>query len=152
MKFSSTPIAALLFSCALSIHAQQTTSSVGYKVQLDLQPDTVAKNQPTQHFTLFVQQSRAGILKAIDSVPVETNAATTTIDVGVSIECTVQESEGKLKLQGNLDVSRITGNVNLGAIAQPIIVQRKLVFDTALQLGAPTQVAKLLAATVTKAN
>ncbi|HEY3840974.1 MAG TPA: hypothetical protein VGL72_30600 [Bryobacteraceae bacterium] len=151
MQLSSILPVAVLVGCAFSAYAQQPATPPFYEVQLELQPDAGARNQPTQHFTLIVQQSRPAIFKAIDSVPVGTSAPTS-IDVGASIECTVRESEGKLNLQGKLEVSRITGNANVDGVVQPIIAQRKLDFDTAVQPGKPTQVARLLAVTVTKAE
>lgn len=75
-----------------------------------------------------------------------------TINVGTSIECDIEESEGRFKLHGNLEISQITGTVNLNGVVQPIVGQRKLAFDKPVEPGKPTLISKLLTATVTKAD
>ena len=152
MKLSLPLTAAVLFGAALSAPAQQAAPAPVYRVQFELQPDSGTKNLPTRHFTMLVQQSRTGILQAIDTMPVETGGAPATVDVGATIECSVKESEGKFQLHANLEVSRIAGMVNTGGIAQPIVAQKKLSINKTVEPGAATQVTDVLSATVTKVD
>ena len=151
MRFCSPLSAIVLAGCTLSAYAQSATPAV-YKVQLELKSSTGTASEPSMHFALLVQQSRPGIFKAVDAIPVEGNPALSTIDVGTSIECTIDESDGKLRLHGSLEVSKVTGSADSGGIAQPIIGQRRLTFDTLVEPGAPTPAGKLLTAIVTRAD
>jgi len=151
MRFSSLACAILL-GCTLAAYGQQSAPPTLYKVQLDLQPEPGSKDQPTRHFTLFVSPSRTAWFKAIDTLPIEATDRADTISVGDSIECTVQESGDKLQLRGVLEHSKITGTVNLGTISQPVVAQKKLSFDTAIDPGKLTQIATLLSVTITKAD
>jgi hypothetical protein len=41
-------------------------------------------------------------------------------------------------LHGNINLTSITGQVNLSAVSQPIIGQRRMAFNTTVELGSPT--------------
>jgi hypothetical protein len=152
MRFLSPFAASVLLGCMLSANAQQLAPAAVYKVQLELQPDAGASNRTIKRFTLLVQPARTSIFKAIDSIPMEAGTGSNTIDVGTSVECGIEESEGRFKLHGNLEISQITGTVNLNGVAQPIVGQRKLAFHQTVESGKPTLISKLLTATVTKSD
>jgi general secretion pathway protein D len=59
------------------------------------------------------------------------------IDVGVNVEITPRVHEnGDISLHIDLDISSVTGQVNLGGIDQPIIGQRKVSHDIRMPDGA----------------
>ena len=59
------------------------------------------------------------------------------IDVGVNVEITPRvHDNGDVSLHVDLDISSVTGHVNLGGIDQPIIGQRKVSHDIRLPDGA----------------
>src|ERR1022692_942 len=61
----------------------------------------------------------------------------TFIDVGVNVEITPRVHEnGDVSLHVDLDISSVTGHVNLGGIDQPIIGQRKVSHDIRMPDGA----------------
>jgi hypothetical protein len=151
MRFCSVVAAIVLAGGALSAFAQSVAPTV-YKVQLELKPDAGTSSQPNMRFALLVQQSRQSVFKAVDAVQVEGTPASSTIDVGTTITCTIDEADGKLRLHGNLEISKVTGSADLGGVAQPIIGQRKLKFDTVVEPGTPTPAGKLLTAIVTRAD
>jgi hypothetical protein len=78
--------------------------------------------------------SRGSALRATKRVP----AGSQDVEVGTIIQCAVQESGGKAALQGEIELSRVTGMVSTGANSQPIIGQRKLAFDVRVELSTPT--------------
>ena len=137
MRIPAALIATLLGS-ALLAHAQERKEPSGpaaYKVEFDI--GNSGEAQRSQHFSMLIDDSRKGIFQAASRVPVATDPPQY-VDVGVNIECTVHESEGKAVLQGAIELTSITGYVNLSAISQPIIGQRKMAFNTNVALGMPS--------------
>jgi general secretion pathway protein D len=65
------------------------------------------------------------------------NTQFTFIDVGVNVEivCRVHDN-GDVSMHVDLDISSVTGHVNLGGIDQPIIGQRKVSHDIRMPEGA----------------
>jgi general secretion pathway protein D len=65
------------------------------------------------------------------------NTQFTFIDVGVNVEITPRvHDNGDVSLHVDLDISSVTGHVNLGGIDQPIIGQRKISHDIRMPDGA----------------
>ena len=64
------------------------------------------------------------------------NTQFTYIDVGVNVDVTPRVHEdGEVSLHVSIEVSKVTGNVNLGGIDQPIIGQRKIDHEIRLKDG-----------------
>jgi hypothetical protein len=140
MRVLTALIAATFLGSALPVHAQENKEPSGpaaYKVEFDIRSGNDGEAQSNQHFSMLIEESRKGIFQAANRVPVATGSPHY-VDVGVSIECTVYESDGKVFLRGAIEMTSITGYVNLSAISQPIIGQRKMAFNTAVELGTPT--------------
>ncbi|MGA3016919.1 MAG: cohesin domain-containing protein [Bryobacteraceae bacterium] len=73
------------------------------------------------------------------------------IDVGVNVEITPHvHDNGEVSLHVSLDISNVTGNVNLGGINQPIIGQRKMEHDIRLREGEVSLLGGLLNQSSTK--
>jgi hypothetical protein len=133
--------ATALIAATLLISAVQLRSQSGpavYKVEFDIRNGGEGKDQSVQHYSMLLDESRKGVFQAANRVPVP--GSTETVDAGVKIECIVQASGGKAALQGDIELTAITGYVNLSAISQPIIGQRKMTFQKTVELGTPTLV------------
>jgi general secretion pathway protein D len=64
------------------------------------------------------------------------NTQFTYLDVGVNVEITPHvHDNGEISLHVSLDISSVTGQVNLGGINEPIIGQRKIEHDIRLREG-----------------
>lgn len=140
MRIPAALIAATFLGSALLVHAQERKESSGpavYKVEFDIRNGSDGEAQPSQHFSMLIDESRKGIFQAASRVPVATGSPQH-VDVGVNIECTVHESDGKATLHGGIELTSITGYVNLSATSQPIIGQRIMSFSTTVELGTPT--------------
>ena len=151
MRITVAVVAAALLG-SLTVHAQ------AFKVEFDVRSSSATDTQPAQHFSMLVDQSRKGILQALSRVPTSTGASTY-LDVGAKIECAVRESAGKAALSATLELTSITGYVYLGSLTEPIIGQRKAVFEATVVPGTPTVVVDSrtdspyqVEATVTKLN
>jgi hypothetical protein len=129
MRIPAALIAATFLVSTLAIHAQETPAA--YRVEFDVHN---AGNQPSQHFSMLVDDSRKGNFQALSRVPID-NGSPQYVDVGANIECTVHESEGKAVLSGSIELTSITGFVNISAISEPIIGQRKWLFHTTVDLA-----------------
>jgi hypothetical protein len=140
MRIPVALIAAAFLGYLLPVHAQQRPESRGpaiYKVEFDIRDVSDGATQPSQHFSMLIDESRKGVFQAANRIPVTTGSPQY-VDVGVNIECTVQESEGKAALHGGIELTSITGQINLSAISQPIIGQRKMAFNITVELSSPT--------------
>src|SRR6266404_514695 len=140
MRVPAALIAAAFLGFVLPVHAQERTGSSGpavYKVEFDIHDRSDGATQPSQHFSMLIDESRKGVFQAGNRVPVATGSPQY-VDVGVNIECTVQESDGKAALHGGIELTRITGYVNLSTISQPIIAQRRMAFKVTVELSSPT--------------
>jgi len=66
-------------------------------------------------------------------------------DVGVNIDLTPRvHGQNEVTLHAEMEISKITGQVNLGGLSQPIIGQRKLTVDIRVQDGEATMVGGLM--------
>jgi hypothetical protein len=139
MRISAALIAATFLGSVLTVHAQERKESSGpavYKVEFDIRGGSDGEAHPSQHFSMLIDESRKGVFQAANRVPVATGSPQY-VDVGVNIKCTVHESDGKAALLGDIELTSITGHVNLSAISEPIIGQRKIAFNTTVELGTP---------------
>ena len=139
MRILAALMATTFLGLMLQIRAQERQDSTGpavYKVEFDIRDGSDA-SQPIQHFSMLIDESRRGAFQAANRVSVATGSSQY-IDVGVKIECAVHESDGKAALRGDIELTRVTGQVYLSGIFQPIIGQRKLAFDVTALLGSPT--------------
>jgi hypothetical protein len=107
-----------------------------YKVEFDIRDRSEGVREPDQHFTVAVDETGNGSLRATKKVAV--GSPSQDVEVGAIVQCAVQESGGKAALHGDIELSQITGVVSTGAISQPIIGQRKLAFDVTVELSSPT--------------
>ena len=73
------------------------------------------------------------------------NTQFTYLDVGVNVEITPKVHEnGEISLLVNMDISSVTGQVNLGGINEPIIGQRKVEQNVRLREGEVSLIGGLL--------
>ena len=139
MRHSITVIAAAFLCSALPVCAQREKDSSGpavYKVEFDVRDNSDGAAKSSQHYSLLIDESRKGLLQAGNRFPVATSSPQHTyIDVGVNIDCMVHESNGKAALQGGIELSSIVPHEG---IAEPVIRQRKISFNTTLEMGTPT--------------
>jgi general secretion pathway protein D len=79
------------------------------------------------------------------------NTQFTYLDVGVNVEITPHvHDNGEVSLHVSIDISNVTGQVNLGGINQPIIGQRKIEHDIRLREGEVSLLGGLLNQSDTK--
>jgi hypothetical protein len=119
-----------------------------YKVDFTLHDsaDTAAKNG--RKYSMLVNSSRKATMKVGNRVPAATGASGvgqgmqfTYIDVGVNIDCIVEERGGKLTMHADLDMSTAIPPEKTGGGINPTISQIKIAMDTTAVSGKPTVVA-----------
>lgn len=168
----SLALAAPLLLISLVPLAAQEAKDAGpptYKVEFDFRDAAAPPGQAARHYTLLIQANHKAVLKAGSRIPVVTASAGggteyTYIDVGVNIECTVGDGNGKAVMHGNLDLSSAS-QPQTGANAanqNPIVGQTRLELETSVALGKPTVIASIddpatmhklqVEATVTRVN
>jgi hypothetical protein len=139
MHISAALIAATLLMLPGPVRAQETKESGSpsiYKIELNIRDGVEGKPHPSLHYTMLVDESRKAVFQAGSRVPIDSDSARC-VDVGVNIELTAHASDGKVTLIGEIELTDITGQVNLSAISEPIVGQRKIAFDTTVELGKP---------------
>jgi hypothetical protein len=118
-----------------------------FKVDFTVRDSGDAGGKTGRKYSMLVYGGTKGTFKIGNRVPVTTgpggvgqNTQFTYVDVGVNIECTVQEAaSGKIALHGDLDLSTaITPDKPAPA---PTISQIRMSFDTAIPPGKATSVA-----------
>ncbi len=134
-----------------AMYAQDAHEVGLYKVDFTLHDstDTAAKNG--RKYSLLINGRNKAVLKVGNRVPAATggsggigqsNMQFTYLDIGVNIDCTVDERNGKYLMHADLDMSTAippekTGN----AVPNPTISQVKINMETTLLPGKPTIVA-----------
>jgi hypothetical protein len=142
MRISGAFIAVTFLGATLLVHAQGNKESGEpkiYKVEFEIHNGTKGEAKPSQHFSMLLGESTKGVFQAVTRVPADSGASSY-IDVGANIECTVHESDGKAALSATIELTDITGHVNLSDLSEPIIGHRKVAFNTTVELGKRTLV------------
>jgi hypothetical protein len=179
VRFSVAPIAAALLLPLLSVHAQERGGLPSYKVEFNIRDGSDPAAKAGRHYMLLMDPGHKAVFKVGNRVPVASgsfqpstggtgiNPLTqyTYLDIGVNIECTVSEMNGRVAMHGNLDLSTMMEHDAASHAANPpnpTIVQTKLELDTAIEPGKPTVIAALddpvntrqfqVEATVTRVN
>jgi hypothetical protein len=150
-------IAAAALGCLLPLCAQEKPESSApavYQVEFNIRDGGEGAAQPTQHYTMVIDESRKGVFQAGSRISAPEGSSQGSYDVGMKTECSVHGSNGKVALSGVIEMSKVTGQVNTGALSEPIIGQIKTVFHTSVALGTPTVITatdrQTVEATVTK--
>jgi hypothetical protein len=131
-------IAAVIFAFVSPLQAEEH-----YKVEFTIKDGSLRYSMPIDELRKAVFQAGSRFADGCGSELVET---------GANIELTAHASDGKVVLDGVIDLTSITGHVYLGSICEPIIGQRKIVFNTAVELGKPARLHDDVEAVVTKVN
>lgn len=132
-----TLIATAVLAFASAPDAQQAPV---YKVEFTVNNDTTGNPQPSQRYSMLVDESRKAVFQAMNGVPTGCGSPQF-IDTGAKIELTLHSSEGKVAIEGSIDLTSVTGQVNLSSICEPIIGERKIAFNTTVDLGKPAIIA-----------
>src|ERR1035438_4236361 len=131
-------IAAVIFAFVSPLQAEEH-----YKVEFTIKDGSLRYSMPIDELRKEVFQAGSRFADGCGSELVET---------GANIELTAHASDGKVVLDGVIDLTSITGHVYLGSICEPIIGQRKIVFNTAGELRKPARLHDDVEAVVTKVN
>ena len=156
MRVASALTAVMSLGLLAPIQAQERPSAgpAVYKVEFDVNGAPEGKPASPTHYSMLVDESRKGVFQATSRVPVE-NGVPPGVDVGTNIEVAVHGVEGKVALDGAIDISSVTGTVCLGSLCEPIIGQRKIAIRTTMELGTRRTIGNdrgLVEALVTKVN
>ncbi len=138
MRTSVALTAAALTALFSSLHAQDkgTAREPGrYKVELDIRDPAAAHSD--RHYSLVIVESRPGVFEAANRIPLAASPSSAYVDAGVKIECTAHDSNGKVALRGNIEM---TSREARAGFPEPEIGQRKITFDTSVELGTPTAI------------
>lgn len=151
MRFSTWMMAAALLCPGLAVHAQDARESSTYKVDFTIRDTGDAGGKTGRKYSLLVNRGVKTVFKIGNRVPVATGAMNggtlvntqfTYIDVGMNIECTVNEFGSKFAMHSDLDISTaVMPDKNPNSAQNPTISQIKLNLDTMVPPGKPTTVA-----------
>ena len=146
MRFFAWMMGAALLCPGLAVHAQDTNT---YKVDFTIRDTGDAGGKTGRKFSLLVNRGVKSTFKVGNRVPVSTGALNsaglvntqfTYIDVGMNIDCTVNEAGGRFGMHADLDISTAV-MPERNAVQNPTISQIKLNVDTSVPSGKPTVVA-----------
>ncbi len=140
---------ALLLAAALLaplLHAQPQRDV--FKVDFTVRDSGDAGGKTGRKYSMLVYSGNKGVFKIGNRVPVATSSTTgvgqntqfTYVDVGVNIDCTVQEANGRIGIRADLDLSTAITSDKTAALA-PTISQIRVSFEASIPPGKPTVVA-----------
>jgi hypothetical protein len=125
--------------------AQAGHSPAVYKVDFTIRDTGDAAAKTGRKYSMVVNERQRGTFRIGNRVPMATSNAPgstqyTYIDVGVNIDCTIAEQDGKVAMHADLDMSSAV-NAEKNPNANPTISQIKLNIDTMIPPAKPTVVA-----------
>jgi hypothetical protein len=152
MRISTLMMAAALMSPALAVHAQDSHEGSPYKVDFTIRDTGDAGGKTGRKYSLLVNRGQKATFKVGNRVPVVTagtggnnplvNTQFSYIDVGMNIECVVNEYGSKFAIHGDVDISTaVMPEKGMNAAPAPTISQIRLNLDTTVVPGKPTVVA-----------
>jgi hypothetical protein len=141
MTISATLIAAALLGFAIPAPTQEKKESEPpvYKVEFNIRDGIEGKPQPSQHYSVLIEESRKAVFQAANRVPID-GGSPPYVDVGATLDFAIRASDGKVTLDGSMEMSNVTGQVCM-SIREPIVAQRRVEFHTTVALGTPTVLA-----------
>ena len=150
MRISAWMMAAALLCPGLAVHAQDNRENPPYKVDFTIRDTGDAGGKAGRKFSLLVNRGVKSTFKVGNRVPVATggtggvggNIQFTYIDVGMNIDCTVNEFGSKFGVHADMDISTaVMPDKSPSAVQNPTISQIRLNLDTTVAAGKPTVVA-----------
>jgi hypothetical protein len=133
----------LLFVALVAPVLAQGPEPVVYKTDFVIRDSTDTTAKSARKYTLVVNRANKGSFRVGNRVPISTDPGSKSfqyVDIGVNIDCVVQEAGGKISLHADLDLSTASqSEKNPGG--NPTISQTRLNIDTAVMPGKPTVVA-----------
>jgi hypothetical protein len=134
-------VAAILAPLAI---AQNRSPSV-YKVDFVIRDSGDAGAKTGRKYSMVVNEHQRGTFRVGNRVPMATSNSPgstqfTYIDVGVNLDCTVGDQDGRFAVRADLDLSSAV-NTEKNPNANPTISQIKLNVDTTLMPAKPTIIA-----------
>ena len=179
MRTSLALAAAALLLPHVPVHAQESRGPAIYKVEFAIREGSGGAVK-TRQYTMLMAASQKSSFRVGSRVPTATgsfqpgvggvgvnplvNTQYTYLDIGVNIDCTVAEINGKLMMHGNIDISSIVEHKAAQGVnpPNPTVGQTRLELDTAVEPGKPTVIASIddpvtarqfqVQATVTRVN
>jgi hypothetical protein len=123
--------------------AAQANRSAIYKIDFTIRDTGDAGAKSGRKYSMLITEHQKSVFRVGNRVPTATStqglsSQFTYIDVGVNIDCVIEERDSKVAIHADLDLSNA---VNPNAAPNPTISQIKLVIDTTLVPGKPSVVA-----------
>jgi hypothetical protein len=134
-------MAAALLGPGLVAHAQDSRESVRYKVDFTIRDTGDAGGKVGRKYSMLVSPSHRTTFRVGNRVPVVNGSGNSYIDVGMNIDCTVNDNNANLTVHADLEISTALVPEKGASAANPTISQIRLSLDTALTPGKPTVVA-----------
>jgi len=160
MRLSVALIAAALLLPQSPIHAQEKKDPAdrpAYKVEFNIHDTSGAAAKAGRRYIMLVNTGRKGVFKSGSRVPVATGSTQpstggtaispmtqyTYVDVGVTIECLVNEVNGGIAMQGNIDLSTAIPHDAAARTPNPTLRHTRVDLDAAIEPGKPTVIAAI---------
>jgi hypothetical protein len=152
MRIAAPLIFASLLASALPVGAQEKKESATpavYRVEFNIRDGSEAAAKAGRRYAMLIEANGKGTFRVGNRVPIATGGAQVGqyqyFDVGVNIECRLRESNGKVDLNADIEVSNIVEHEK-GAAAippNPTVSSIRLSVGTIVDLGKPALVASI---------
>lgn len=133
--------------------------AVVYKVEFRIRDGSDAAAKTPRRYTMLIDSTGKGTFRVGERVPVATgsfqpgtgantmvNTQFTYIDIGVTIDTSVREQDGKVALSSSLDISSLVQHKQQAGstiLSQPTTAQTRITVNALVPAGKPTMVASI---------
>jgi len=135
----------LLAALLAPLAAAQAGGTATYKAEFNIRDSGDAGAKTGRKYSMLLVGQRKGQFKVGNRIPMATSSQPgstqyTYVDVGVNIDCIVEERDAKIAMHTDMDMSTAVMSEK-APNANPTISQIRLNIDTTLAPGKPTVVA-----------
>jgi hypothetical protein len=151
MRIGGLALAAALLVPVAAAYAQDVREIGVYKMEFTLRDSTDPLAKSGRKYSLLINGGNKAVMKVGNRVPATTGGTGgigqgggqfTYLDIGVNIECIVEERNGKYLVHADLDMSTVVPAEKSGSgLPNPTISQIRISINTTLLPGKPTMVA-----------
>lgn len=150
MRIAAALIFASLLASTLPVRAQEKKDPVTagvYRVEFNIRDGSEAAAKAGRRYAMLIEANGQGTFRVGNRVPIASGGVQPGqggfqyFDVGVNIDCRLRESNGKVDLNANIEISTIVEHEK--AVAAPTVSSIRLNVSAILGLGKPALVASI---------
>ena len=145
MRFALAAASVFLLAHAAPGQENQGNKDDVYRLSFAVHETGESRTTSTKNYSMLLRNFSKGVIRIGNKVPVQTAPGNnyTYVDIGLNLDCRLQETDRRIGLHAEVEMSNISQDGESKLTGQPIIRQIKSTGDAILAPGKPTVVATL---------